>query len=43
MSGCPEYLPGNDKGVIENSQENAEAKSGDQESREKGVQGGDVE
>ena len=40
---CPEYLPGDGKGVIEDSQEDAKTESGDQESREKGVQGGDVE
>ena len=40
---CPEYLPSDDKGVIKDSQEDAEAEGGDQESREKGVQGGDVE
>ena len=40
---CPEYLPGNSKGVISNDGEGAETKSGDQEGREQGVQGGDVE
>ena len=43
MSRCPEYLPSNDKGVIEDGQEDAKAEGGDQESREKRVQGGDVE
>ena len=40
---CPEYLPSNDKGVVKDSREGAKTESGDQESREKGVQGGDVE
>ena len=40
---CPEYLPSDNKRVIKDGQEDAEAESGDQESREKGVQGGDVE
>ena len=40
---CPEDLPSNSKRVVEDGQEDAETESGDQESREKRVQGGDVE
>ena len=43
MSRCPEYFPGNGEGVVEDGQKGAEAESGDQESGEKRVQGGDVE
>ena len=40
---CPEDLPSNSEGVVKDGQEDAETEGGDQESREKGVQGGDVE
>ena len=43
MSRCPEYLPGKGKGVVGDDREGTETKSGNQEGREQGVQGGDVE
>ena len=42
MSRCPEYFPSNNKGVVSDGQEDAEAKGSNQEGREQGVQGGDV-
>ena len=37
---CPEDFPSNGEGVVKDGQEDAEAESGDQESREKGVLSG---